>query len=221
VGVLSKVVALLALALSACRESATPQAEAARPTGASPSDDRPVILCLGTSLTAGYGLDPEQAYPALVQRRIDEAGLSYRVVNAGVSGETSAGALQRIDWLLQRPVAVLVLETGANDGLRGLDVEALRSNLQALLERAARQQPPPRVLLAGMRTLTNYGRDYGRSFRGVYPELAARHGAALVPFLLEGVAGVPALNLPDGIHPNAEGQRRVAETVWTTLHPLL
>jgi len=214
-------VAAVVLVLAGCRGAAAPPSE--RRAAASPPvlDDRPVILCLGTSLTAGYGLDPEQAYPALLQRRIDAEGLRYRVVNAGVSGETSAGALQRIDWLLQRPVAVLVLETGANDGLRGLDVEALRANIEALLERAARQQPPPRVVLAGMRSLTNYGRDYGRRFRAVYPEAAARHGATLVPFLLEGVAGVPALNLPDGLHPNAAGQERVAEIVWAALRGLL
>lgn len=218
---MSKVVAAVVLVLAGCRGAAAPPSE--RRAAASPPvlDDRPVILCLGTSLTAGYGLDPEQAYPALLQRRIDAEGLRYRVVNAGVSGETSAGALQRIDWLLQRPVAVLVLETGANDGLRGLDVEALRANIEALLERAARQQPPPRVVLAGMRSLTNYGRDYGRRFRAVYPEAAARHGATLVPFLLEGVAGVPALNLPDGLHPNAAGQERVAEIVWAALRGLL
>jgi acyl-CoA thioesterase-1 len=214
-------VAAVVLVLAGCRGAAAPPSE--RRADASPPvlDDRPVILCLGTSLTAGYGLDPEQAYPALLQRRIDAEGLRYRVVNAGVSGETSAGALQRIDWLLQRPVAVLVLETGANDGLRGLDVEALRANIEALLERAARQQPPPRVVLAGMRSLTNYGRDYGRRFRAVYPEAAARHGATLVPFLLDGVAGVPALNLPDGLHPNAAGQERVAEIVWAALRGLL
>jgi acyl-CoA thioesterase-1 len=214
-------VALAVGALLGCGRAEAPRAEASPAPSAAAADDRPVILCVGTSLTAGYGLDPDQAYPALIQRRIDAAGLRYRVVNAGVSGETSAGALARIDWLLQRELAVLVLETGANDGLRGLDVDALRRNIDALLERARRQSPPPRLVLAGMRTLTNYGREYGRRFRGVYPELAARHGAALVPFLLEGVAGVPALNLPDGLHPNAEGQRRVAETLWTTLRPLL
>lgn len=218
---MSKVVALVVLVLAGCRGA--PASSPEPPADASPPvlDDRPVILCLGTSLTAGYGLDPEQAYPALLQRRIDLEGLRFRVVNAGVSGETSAGALQRIDWLLQRPVAVLVLETGANDGLRGLGVEALRANIDALLERAARQQPPPRVLLAGMRSLTNYGRDYGRRFRAVYPDAAARHGASLVPFLLEGVAGVPELNLPDGLHPNAAGHERIAEIVWAALRPLL
>jgi acyl-CoA thioesterase I len=186
-----------------------------------PTDEEPIILCLGTSLTAGDGLVLEQAYPALLQERIHAEGLRYRVVNAGVSGETSAGALSRIDWLLRRKVAVLVLETGANDGLRGQDPEAMRANIQAILDRAARETPPPRVLLVGMATLTNYGADYARRFRSVFPELARKNGAALLPFLLEGVAGVRELNLADGLHPNAEGQRRVAENVWKALRPML
>jgi acyl-CoA thioesterase I len=184
-------------------------------------DSRPVVLFLGDSLTAGYGLDPEEAFPALIQARIDEAGLRYRVVNAGVSGETSAGALRRLDWLLKQPVAVLVLETGANDGLRGQDPDATRQNIQAVLDRVRAQSPPPTVLLVGMEALPNYGESYRRRFRALYPDLAKKNEAALVPFLLEGVAGIPALNLADGIHPNAEGQRVVADTVWKALRPLL
>jgi acyl-CoA thioesterase-1 len=180
-----------------------------------------VVLCLGTSLTAGYGLDPDQAYPALLQRRIDAEGRPHRVVNAGVSGETSAGALRRIGWLMRKPVAVLMVETGANDGLRGQDPEATRKNIQGILERAREQQPPPRVLLAGMRSLTNYGPIYARRFQSIYRELAQSNGVALLPFLLEGVAGDPALNLPDGIHPNAAGHQRMADTVWQALRPLL
>jgi acyl-CoA thioesterase-1 len=179
------------------------------------------VLFLGTSLTAGHGLDPAEAFPARIQERIEAEGLSYRVVNAGVSGETSAGALARIDWLLKQPVAVLVVETGANDGLRGQRPEATRSNIQAIFDRARRQEPPPRLLLAAMEALPNYGEDYRRRFRAIYPELARTNGAVLIPFLLEGVAGDPSLNQADGIHPSAEGQRRVAANVWKALRPVL
>ena len=179
------------------------------------------IVCLGTSLTAGFGLDPDLAWPAILQQKIDSAGLRYRVVNAGVSGETSAGALRRIDWLLREPAAVLVLETGANDGLRGQEPEATRANVQGILDRARRQSPAPKLVLAGMMAPPNLGADYTRRFRAVFPEVAKANGAALVPFLLEGVAGIPRLNQADGIHPTAEGQRIVAENVWRVLRPLL
>jgi acyl-CoA thioesterase-1 len=191
---------------------------------ASPPDttsQRPAILFLGTSLTAGYGIDPAQAYPGLIQQKIDSAGLPYRVINAGVSGETSAGALRRVDWLLQQPVSVLVVETGANDGLRGLSADSLRSNIQAILGRARKLQPSARLVLVGMRIPPNYDRSYAQQFEAVYPELARATGAALVPFLLEGVGGVNALNQPDGVHPTTEGQRRMAETVWRYLEPVL
>jgi acyl-CoA thioesterase I len=181
----------------------------------------PTVVFLGTSLTAGYGLDPSEAYPARIRARIEAEGLRYRVVNAGVSGETSAGARRRIDWLMRQKVAVLVVETGANDGLRALDPAATRDNIQALFDRARQQSPPPRLVLAGMRALPNYGREYTDRFRALYPDLAKANGAVLVPFLLEGVAGVPGLNQADGVHPTAEGQRIVAETVWRALGPLL
>jgi acyl-CoA thioesterase-1 len=176
---------------------------------------------LGNSLTAGYGLDPSQAYPALIQARLDAEGLRYRAVNAGVSGETSAGALRRVDWLLQRPIAVLVVETGGNDGLRGQEPKDTRANLQAILDRAKKQAPVPKIVIAGMEALPNYGDEYRRRFRALYPEVARRNGVVLIPFLLEGVGGVPALNQADGIHPTAEGQAKVAETVWKALRPLL
>jgi acyl-CoA thioesterase I len=179
------------------------------------------VLFLGTSLTAGHGLDPEQAYPALIQRKIDSAGLDYRTINAGVSGETSAGALRRVDWLLQQPVSVLVVETGANDGLRGLSPDSLRSNIQAIFDRARRLQPSAQLVLLGMQVPPNYGRAYSQQFRSLFPELAEANNAVLVPFLLEGVGGVSALNQPDGVHPTAEGQRRMAETVWRVLEPVL
>lgn len=182
----------------------------------------PVILFVGTSLTAGFGLeDPEEAFPALIQKKLEAEGLRYRVVNAGVSGETSAGALRRIDWLLRQPVAVLVLETGANDGLRGQDPVPTRANIREVLERAKAQRPQPRLVLVGMRALTNYGKEYGRRFESLYPELAKQTGATLVPFLLEGVGGVAGLNQADGVHPTAAGHRKMADTVWAVLRPLL
>jgi acyl-CoA thioesterase-1 len=206
-------------ALSACEQ---PRAEApASSIPASSSSERQVVLFLGTSLTAGLGLEPEQAYPALIQQKIDSAGLGYRVVNAGVSGETSAGALRRIDWLFREPVAVLVVETGANDGLRGLPTDTLRANIQAILNRAKQLKPKPKLVLIGMRMPPNYGLDYSSRFKKVYGDLARENDAALVPFLLEGVGGNPALNQPDGIHPTAEGQRKLAETVWRVLEPVL
>jgi acyl-CoA thioesterase-1 len=193
----------------------------AAPVAAGIGSERPTIVFLGTSLTAGYGLEQEEAYPALLQKKIDSAGLNYRVVNAGVSGETSAGARRRIDWLLREPVSVLVVETGANDGLRGLPPDSLRANIQAILDRAKEMRPAPRLLLVGMRIPPNYGQVYSRQFEAIYQELARANGADLVPFLLQGVGGVAALNQPDGVHPTAEGQRRMAETVWRVLEPVL
>jgi acyl-CoA thioesterase I len=213
---LSGLVAGLLLACDQPREDAP-----ANPDPPAPTSERPAVMFLGTSLTAGFGIDPDQAYPALIQRKIDSAGLNYRVVNAGVSGETSAGAVRRVDWLFREPVSVLVVETGANDGLRGLPPDSLRANIQAILDRAKRLQPPPKLVLVGMRVPPNYGRDYSQRFQAIYPELARANGAALVPFLLDGVGGIPGLNQPDGVHPTAEGQRRLAETVWRVLGPLL
>ena len=194
------------------------------PEGATPpiaTAARPSVVFLGTSLTAGLGLEPEQAYPALIQQKIDSAGLGFRVVNAGVSGETSAGARRRVDWLLREPVAVLVLETGANDGLRGLPPDSLRGNIQAVFDRAKGSSSPPKLVLVGMRVPPNYGRAYTERFQAIYPQLARENGAELVPFLLEGVGGIGRLNQADGIHPTAEGQRVMAETVWKVLEPVL
>jgi acyl-CoA thioesterase-1 len=208
----------LLLAAAACggEDEAPPAAQAGAAT-----EDRPSVVFLGTSLTAGLGLDPSEAYPALIQRRIDEAGLPFAVVNAGVSGETSAGALQRIDWLLQRPVDVLIVETGANDGLRGIDPASLRSNLDAILDRAAAKDPRPALVIVGMEAPPNLGTRYTSAFRQVYREAAEQHGATFIPFLLEGVAGVAELNQGDGIHPTAEGHRRMADLVWRALEPVL
>jgi acyl-CoA thioesterase-1 len=181
--------------------------------------DRPTVLFLGTSLTAGYGLsDPALAYPALIQAKLDSAGRPFRVVNAGVSGESSAGALARIDWLLrQSPAAVLVIETGANDGLRGQNPDSVRGRIQQIIDRAGRQEPPPKIVLLGMEAMPNLGADYVRRFRAIYPALARANGAVLVPFLLAEVAGVDSLNQDDGIHPTPAGQRILAQHVWRAI----
>jgi acyl-CoA thioesterase-1 len=178
-----------------------------------------VIVALGDSLTAGLGVGADEAYPALLEARLRREGFAYRVVNAGVSGDTSAGGLRRIDWALRLSPAVVIVALGANDGLRGQPPEALRDNLTRIVERA--RAAGARVLLAGMRVPPNYGDDYARAFAGVYPAVAKATGVPLAPFLLDGVAGNSRLNQADGIHPTAEGQRRIAELLWPYLKPLL
>jgi acyl-CoA thioesterase-1 len=214
--------AVATLGAAGCQADDRPGAppERATPRADTRASER-VVLALGTSLTAGYGLAAAQAYPALLQQRIDEEGLDFAVVNAGESGSTSAGGLGRLDWHLRRPLAVLLLELGANDGLRGQDVAALERNLQAIIDRAKEAHPDVAVIIAGMEAPPNLGSRYTEEFRSVFPRLARRNDAALIPFLLEGVAGVPDLNQLDGIHPTAEGQQMVAETVWRVLDPLL
>lgn len=181
------------------------------------------VLFYGDSLSAGYGLeDPAGlSFPGLIQAKITEAGLPYRVVNAGLSGETTSGGLRRIDWILRQPVDVFVLELGGNDGLRGLPVATSRANLIAIIERVRAKNPAVKVLLAGMQMPTSMGPDYTAAFAAMFPQIADEQKVALIPFLLEDVGGIPSMNLPDGIHPNPEGHRRVAETVWTYLKPLL
>ena len=179
------------------------------------------ILVLGNSITAGYGLTEEEAFPALLQNKIDSLGWQMNVVNAGLSGETTAGGLRRLDWLLRRPADVLVVELGGNDGLRGTPLDATRRNLAAIIDTARAQRPGVRILLAGMQIPPNLGAQYARQFRALYPALAEEKNVELVPFLLEGVGGRPDLNQPDGIHPTAEGQRIVAENVWAELKPML
>jgi acyl-CoA thioesterase-1 len=201
-------------------ERERPPAPAASPAATTPPS-APTVVFLGTSLSAGYGLDPDQAYPAVIQRMIDSAGLRYRVVNAGVSGESSAGALRRIDWILRQAPAVLVIETGANDGLRGQDLDSLRRNIQGIIDSTRRRSPETRIVLAGMEALPNMGRAYGDRFRAVYPALARANRIPLIPFLLAGVGGVDSLNQRDGIHPNEAGARIVAENVWGVLEPML
>jgi acyl-CoA thioesterase-1 len=179
---------------------------------------RPRIVILGDSLTAGLGLPIEQAYPTLLQQRLNDANMPYEVVNAGVSGDTSAGGLARLDWSLQGDVRILVVALGGNDALRGLPIAELRANLSQIIERA--QARHIAVMLAGMEAPPNWGRDYIVSFHKVYPELAAQYHVGLVPFLLLNVAGRETLNQNDGIHPTAAGARIVADNVWTVLKPL-
>jgi len=214
-------VAAAASAATAATAGSPATALVASTAARSPAPDRPVIVFLGTSLTAGLGLPESEAYPALIQDRIDRAGFAYRVVNAGVSGDTSAGGLRRLDWLLRLPIAVLVLELGANDMLRGQSTDALEANLKAILERTRAAHPGVRFVVEGMRAAPNLGRDYAAAFDAVYPRVAREFGAPLVPFLLEDVAARPSLNQPDGIHPTAEGHALIAERVWKTLEPVL
>lgn len=180
-----------------------------------------IVLIEGTSLTAGLGLDPEESYPALLQRKIDSAGLPFTVKNAGLSGETSAGALRRLDWLLRGPVDVFVLETGANDGLRGLDADSLRANIVATIRRVKQARPAARICLIQMEAPPNMGPSYARSFHEAYADVARSEGVTLLPFLLDGVAAQPGLNQADGMHPNVRGERIVAGTVWRGLEPVL
>ncbi len=196
------------------------RAPAAQPAPAATESRRRIVFA-GTSLTAGYGLDPDSAYPFQVQRMIDSAGLRFEVVNAGVSGETSSGLLQRLEWLLRGPFDILVIETGANDGLRGIPVETMERNIQQIIEGVRATKPGARVALVQMEAPPNLGRDYTRQFREVFPELARKNGVLLLPFLLEGVAGTRELNQPDGIHPNYDGERILARNVWKGLRPLL
>jgi len=182
----------------------------------------PVVVFLGTSLTAGLGLArPEDTYVARLAELADSAGLPFQAVNAGVSGDTSAGGLRRLNWVLREPLDVLVVELGANDGLRGQDPDATAENLRAIVDRTRTRYPEAEVVLAGMEAPPNLGPDYTARFRSIFPTVAAERGGALVPFLLEGVAGVPALNQGDGIHPTAEGHRMMAQTVWPVLEPIL
>jgi acyl-CoA thioesterase-1 len=214
----------LALFLAGCGGSDAPQTVAAPPPQAAPVAPapaaRPKIVVLGDSLTAGLGLAQTQAYPALLQQKLDAAGLKWDVVNAGISGDTSAAGLQRMDWALDQPnVRILVVELGANDGLRGLPVPEMKKNLAAIIQRA--QQKRIAVLLTGMEAPPNFGPEYVVSFRNAYRDLASEHKVPLLPFLLDKVAGVPTLNQADGIHPNIDGAAIVADNVWTMLKPMV
>jgi acyl-CoA thioesterase-1 len=181
------------------------------------------IIFFGDSLTAGYGLDDPttEAFPARIEEKLTREHLDYRVVAAGLSGETSAGGLRRVDWILRQPVDVFVLALGANDGLRGIEPSVTRENLQGIIDRVRSKNPSARIVLAGMMMPPSMGPDYAQEFGAMYPELARKNDAALVPFLLEGVGGNEALNQPDRIHPTAEGHAILADNVWKSLRPLL
>lgn len=191
-------------------------------TESSSAANRRVVMFLGTSLTDGYGLEREDAYPSRIQEKVDSAGLPWEVVNAGLSGEKSAAALQRVQgWLIRQPFDVLVVETGANDMLTGADVDTMRANVQSIIDTVGAARPDARIVLVGMMAAPNLGPNYVRDFNAVFPALAEENRLTFIPFLLEGVAGQPALNLADGIHPNADGHRVIAAHVWRTLEPIL
>lgn len=179
------------------------------------------IVFFGNSLTAGYGVDPSQAFPSLIQTKINSLKLPYQVINAGLSGETSAGGNSRIDWVLRQPVYIFVLELGGNDGLRGIPMSETTKNLQSIIDKLRRKYPSSKIILAGMQIPPSMGEKYTSEFRAVFQQLAVRNKIYLIPFLLEGVGGVPGLNQQDGIHPNAEGHKIVAENVWKVLKPML
>ncbi|MGZ8554381.1 MAG: arylesterase [Chitinophagaceae bacterium] len=179
------------------------------------------IVFFGNSLTAGYGLSPSQAFPAIIQNKIDSLGLPYQVINAGVSGETSSGGKTRIDWILRQPVDIFVLELGANDGLRGIPLSETKKSLQAIIDKVKAKNPAAKLVFAGMQIPPNMGQKYSTEFRNIYTELATKNGMTLIPFLLEGVGGEANLNQEDGIHPTAEGHRIVAANLWRQLEKLL
>lgn len=216
---------LMALAGGGCGGSAPENgasAAAPRVEGAHErSTDQRLMVFFGDSLTAGYQLDPAEAYPALVQERLEEHGYSWRVMNSGVSGDTTADGLNRLDWILRQEIDMFVVALGANDALRGQPIPHIRANLDTILSRVRAEHPQSRLVLAGMKMPANYGDRYTEAFERMFRVLADKHGATLIPFLLEGVAGNPALNLRDGIHPTAEGHTIIADTVWRHVEPLL
>ncbi|MCC3152316.1 arylesterase [Hymenobacter sp. BT770] len=226
----SSLVAVFALLLSACNSDpatetvrtapAAPAVRSANPKPAA-STGKKRLLFFGNSLTAGYGVEPEQAFPALVGQKIDSLGLNYAVINAGLSGETTAGGRSRVSWVLRQPVDVFVLELGGNDGLRGIPLTDTRRNLQAIIDTVRRRSPGAQIVLAGMQIPPNLGQTYSNDFKALYQEIAEKNQLVLIPFLLEGVGGNRRLNQADGIHPTPAGHRIVARTVWHTLQPLL
>lgn len=185
------------------------------------AQERSTVLFFGDSITAGYGVDTEDAFPALIQSKLDSNNYHYRAVNAGLSGETSAGGLRRVEWVLQQSVDIFVLELGGNDGLRGVDPEDTKRNLQGIIDIVRKEDPKILLILTGMEAPPNMGQEYTNAFKQVYRDLAQENDLLFIPFILEGVAGNPELNLPDGIHPTEEGHKIVADLVWNTLYPHL
>ncbi len=180
-----------------------------------------VILFYGDSLTAGYGLSPDEAFPALVEKKLNKTDKKVKVVNAGLSGETSAGGLSRIEWILRQPVDIFVLELGGNDGLRGLPVDQTRKNLQGIMDKVKAKYPNCKIVMAGMMVPPNMGKEYTEAFKRVYPDLATKNKATLIPFILDGVGGIEKLNQPDGIHPNAEGHQIISNKITPVFEKLL
>jgi acyl-CoA thioesterase I len=218
-----KIALVLVCATAACSDAPAPVPEAAVPTthAPQPQPDVQKILFLGTSLTAGYGVGAHNAFPAVIQHKLDSAKLPFRVINSGLSGETSAGGVRRIEWSLQQPVDVLVLELGANDGLRGLPTAQLEANLDSILALTRARYPNAAFVIAGMRAPPNLGAQYTSAFSSVFDSVAQKYDAVLIPFLLDGVAGNAELNQEDGIHPTRAGHERIAATVWNALLPIL
>ncbi len=214
---------VLACLLAACGNKKNDNEEAVGTTAkkATVNTNAKNILFFGTSLTAGYGLDPSEAYPALIQLKIDSLQLPYKVINAGLSGETSAGGKGRIDWLLKQKVDVFVLELGANDGLRGIDVKETTKNLQFIIDQVKKKYPDVKMVLAGMQVPPSMGLTYANQFKEMFPELASKNNMVFIPFLLDKVGGVAKLNQKDGIHPTAAGDKILAETVWAHLEGLV
>lgn len=216
---------LVFLLFVSCKESPKKVSEGTRSTPTESisevATDTKTILFFGNSLTAGYGLDTEEAFPALIQNRIDSLGLNYTAINSGLSGETTSGGLNRLNWVLNQKVDVFVLELGANDGLRGIPLKETRNNLQSIIDLVKAKNPNTEIILAGMQIPPNMGQNYTTEFRKIYPDLAEKNKLQLIPFLLEGVAGIPELNLQDGIHPTAEGQKIVRDNIWGILKDLL
>jgi acyl-CoA thioesterase I len=194
--------------------SETQTAEQTEATSESQEEKQQVILFFGNSLSAGYGIDPEDAFPGLVQARLDSLGKNYKVLNGGLSGETTAGGLSRLDWFLEEEPYIFVLELGGNDGLRGIQLSETKKNLLAIIDKVRSKYPDTKIILAGMQIPPNMGQEYTDEFKTIYPEVAQEKNVTLIPFLLEGVAGNPELNLPDGIHPTEEGHQIVFGTVW-------
>jgi acyl-CoA thioesterase-1 len=219
----SIIIAGLIILFSACTNNKKPAGSNQIDTGKDSITvaKKKAIVFFGNSLTAGYGLSPTQAFPAIIQKKIDSLGLPYEVINAGVSGETSSGGKARIDWILRQPVDIFVLELGANDGLRGIPLSETKKNLQAIIDKVKATNPKAKLIFAGMEIPPNMGQKYTTEFRNIYTELATKNAMTLVPFLLEGVGGEPNLNQEDGIHPTAEGHKIVAANVWKQLEKLL
>jgi len=218
---------LAALLTVGCGEgpSGKPAAPGSDPDTQPPAQTTPearaTILFFGNSLTAGLGVEPEQAFPGQIGKKLDSLGYPYTVINAGLSGETTASGVNRLDWVLRQPVDIFVLELGANDGLRGIPLSETRKNLETIIRNVREANPQVQILLTGMQLPPNMGPDYTAEFREIFPDLAQRHDLLLVPFLLEGVGGVPELNQADGIHPTPQGHKILAENVWQVLQPAL